>query len=67
MRYWSYAEPHSDGTNIITVSEADLWRDYYPQWRKRMVDKFGDKASAYCFEDFLDEWQQVHWAWRVEQ
>ena len=46
MKYWTYAEPHHKdgilrGEKIITMSEEQILREYYPHWMGQMVEKFG--------------------------
>ena len=72
MRYYSYKEydpehPLADETGgyIVTVSEEDIKRDYWPYWYEKMCKEFGqeDVDSKYTFEDCLDDWITVNWAW----
>jgi hypothetical protein len=72
MRYYSYNEYNPDITveeKVIIVSEEDIRRDYYPQWHSRMSAKFGkDHVDAnYSFEDALDDWVVVNYAWEVRR
>ena len=56
MRYYCYNEPvfqvdangfHTVvGNEVVTVSEEDIRRDYYPYWRAQMVKKFGEDIFA---------------------
>jgi hypothetical protein len=72
MRYFSYNE-HDPGSQfaddtggyIVTKSEQDIRREYWPYWYERMCDKFGQAEvdSKYSFEDCLDDWITVNWAW----
>lgn len=65
VRYYSYDEFSEDGGYIVTVSEEDIRRDYYPYWFKRMCDKFGQGhvQENYSFEDCLQDWIITNWAW----
>lgn len=72
MRYYSYGEydpehPLVDETGgyIVTVSEEDIKRDYWPYWYDKMCRKFGKEVvdRQYTFEDCLDDWIIVNWAW----
>lgn len=73
MRYWSYNEPIWDddgnitGDEVITKSEEDIIREYYPYWMARMVEKFGLAAFVrnYTKQDCIDDWLVVNWAWEV--
>lgn len=71
MRYYSYNEYSTDPSvdnYVVTVSEQDIHRDYYPYWYGRMCEKFGKEHvdKTYSFEDCLDDWIVVNWAWKVE-
>lgn len=71
MRYFSYNTYKTDPSidpYVETVSEEDIRRDYYPYWYDKMCKKFGKDHvdSTYSFEDCLDGWMVVHWAWEVK-
>ena len=45
MRYYSFAEfwPNDDGTlqdEVVTLSEEDIRKSYWPYWYGRMCEKF---------------------------
>jgi hypothetical protein len=68
MRYFSYnqyVEDPSTDDYVVTVSEEDIRRDYYPYWYERMCHKYGKAHvdATYCFEDCLYDWIVVNWAW----
>jgi hypothetical protein len=68
MRYWCYNEQdetQNDGFRVVTVSEDDIKRTYYPYWYGKMCEKFGkDHVDAtYTFEDCRDDFVVVNWAW----
>jgi hypothetical protein len=72
MRYYCYNEydpesPLADETGgyVVTKSEYDIRSDYWPYWYKRMCDKFGQDYvdKNYCFEDCLEDWIVINWAW----
>lgn len=70
MRYYSYNEMGDNGENlVITKSEVDINKEYWPYWYKKMCDKFGQDVvdANYCFEDCLDDWVVVNWAWEVNE
>lgn len=73
-RYFSYSEydpesPLSDenGGYIVTLSEEEIRRQYYPWWYEKMCKKFGKEKvdELYTFEDCLTDWVVVNWAWEV--
>lgn len=67
MRYYSYNEYDENGGHVVTKSEDEIRAEYYPYWRTKMIEKFG-KAHfdiTYCFEDCLDDWKIINWAWEV--
>lgn len=71
MRYYSYneykTEPGVDDY-VETVSEEDIRKTYYPYWYDKMVKKFGKEVveKNYCFEDCLEDWIVVNWAWEIK-
>lgn len=70
MRYFSYNEYTEDEKGlVITLSEEDIRKEYYPYWYRRMCDKFGKDVVdiEYTFEDCLDDWTVVNWAWEVTE
>ena len=71
MRYYSYNEYVEDANanSVVTVSEEDIRRDYWPFWYGKMCEKYGKEHvdASYSFEDFLHDWTVVHWAWEVTE
>lgn len=53
------------GNHVITKSEDEIRREYYPYWRDCMINKYGAEAVArdWSFEDCLEDWVVVNWAW----
>lgn len=75
MRYfsWNVYDPESvladsKGGYVETISEAELRRTYYPWWRDRMIQKFGQEAFErnWSFEDCLSDWLVAHWGWETK-
>jgi hypothetical protein len=59
-----------DGENIVvTKSEEDVRKEYWPYWYGRMCEKFGKDHvdDLYNFEDCLGDWYVVNWAWEVKE
>jgi len=72
MRYFSYNEYKTDpsvDSYVETVSEEDIRRNYYSYWYSRMCKKFGKEHvdATYSFEDCLEDWVVVNWAWEVTE
>lgn len=76
MRYFSYNEYDPDssradetGGYVETLSEEEIRKQYYPYWYGKMCKKFGKEHvdTNYCFEDCLDDWKVVHWAWEIDE
>lgn len=66
MRYYCYNEYSEEEENlVITVSEEQIRRDYYPWWYGKMCEKFGKEVvdRDYSFEECLNDWIVVNWAW----
>lgn len=74
MRYFCYTEPLSDIDNpldihtVITCSEEDIRRVYYPKWYKQMCDTYGQDIvdRYYSFEECLQDWIIINSAWKSE-
>jgi len=74
MRYWSYNEPVWDsdgniiGNEVITKSDDEIIKEFYPYWRKRMIEKFGEEIVDCRFSelDCIDDWVAVNWAWESD-
>ncbi len=73
MRYYSYNGFvfDKDGNllkkEVITVSEEEIRKTYFPYWRYRKSERTGEPCpdSNFEFEDCLDSWIVVNWAWEV--
>lgn len=69
MRYYSFHEFVGDHSRVTTLSEEDIRKEYYPYWKKRMIEKFGEEYynEHYSFETCLEDWIMVSWAWEVKK
>lgn len=75
MRYYSYNDHQPDNlfaindNVVITVSEEDIRKEYYPYWYKRLCERFGQEYvdNKYSFEDCLTDWTTIHWAWKSDE
>lgn len=71
MRYYTFVQPVNEAGDpeYITMSEEDVRKEYYPYWYGKMCEKFGKEHvdTNYCFEDCLEDWRIVHWAWPVDK
>jgi hypothetical protein len=76
-RYYSYHEYDLDselenktggGGYVVTLSEDEIREQYWPFWYDKMCEKFGKEEvdGKYSFEDCLDDWVIVNWAWEVK-
>lgn len=67
MRYYCYYDysENSNTNTVLTISEEDIRRDYYPYWYEQMCKKYGDEVVAKncTFQDCLEDWIAVYWAW----
>lgn len=74
MKYWSYNEPlwHGDeiiGNAVMTLSEEEIIKEYYPYWEAEMIKKWGEERfrKEWCKRDCIDCWVVVNWAWEVTE
>lgn len=68
MRYFSFNEFDGEIGWVQTISEDEIRKEYYPYWQGKMYAKFGKEHvdSNYCFEDCVEDFKIIHWAWEVE-
>jgi hypothetical protein len=65
MRYFSYNEYINDRNIVITCSEEEIRKCYYPIWHSKMIKKYGEEVvnKNYSFEDCIEDWKTTNWAW----
>lgn len=67
MRYYTFAQPVNEvgDPEYVTMSEDEIRKEYYPYWYRKMCEKFGKEHvdKTYSFENCLEDWITVHWAW----
>lgn len=75
-RYFSYNEYDPDspladenGGYVVTFSEDEIRRMYYPYWYEQMCKKYEQAYvdENYSFEDCLDDWIATNCAWEVKE
>lgn len=71
MRYFTYVVPINElgDPKYTTMSEDEIRKEYWPQWYQKMCEKFGQAHvdEQYCFEDCLQDWITVNWAWEGKE
>jgi len=71
MRYFTYIEPVEDTIDVryVTMSEEEIKQVYYPWWSERMIKKYGKEEfeKTWSFEECLEDWKVVHYAWGVKE
>ena len=69
MRYYSYNvfDDNLGLGSVKTISEDEIRETYYSYWYEQMCKEYGKEYTdaTFCFEDYLEEWQVVNWAWEV--
>ena len=69
MRYYSFNEQDDKGNDVVqTMSEDEIREEYYPYWKERMIKKYGEEEfkKTWSFEECLEDWVVVNWAWEVK-
>ena len=69
MRYFSFNEQDDKGNDVVqTMSEDEIREEYYPYWKERMIKKYGEEEfkKTWSFEECLEDWVVVNWAWEVK-
>jgi hypothetical protein len=66
MRIYKYNEYEDQEPTIIT--EQQIRSEFWPEWYERMCRKFGKSEvdQKFTFEDCLQDWIIVNWAWEVK-
>lgn len=69
MRYFSFNEYDDNGGHVETLSEDDIRKEYYPYWYSKMCKRYGKEVvdEKYSFQDCIDDWCVVHWAWEIKE
>lgn len=71
MRYFTFVQPVNDAGDPehVTMSEEEIRKEYYPYWYGKMCQKYEQSYvdQHYSFEDCLEDWITVHWAWEVKE
>ena len=67
MRVFKYNEYEDTEPRLIT--EQEIRAEYWPYWYERMCKKFGKQEvdTKFTFEDCLNDWVIVNWAWEVKE
>ena len=67
MRVFKYNEYEDTEPRLITEQEIRV--EYWPYWYERMCKKFGKQEVdlKFTFEDCLNDWVIVNWAWEVKE
>lgn len=62
MRYFCYKDYNN---HIITKSEEEILKEYYPSWYKSACDIHEQSYvdENFSFEDCLTDWVLIHKAW----
>jgi hypothetical protein len=63
MRYFRYNEQGDPENVVVTISEEQILREYFPWW-KRQLERSG-KTHLISEENCLEDWQATNWAWEV--
>lgn len=73
IRYFAYNELGED--NPVIVTEDQIRQSYWPYWKGQMLHAIKENSpnrrpiteADITFENCLDEWVVLHWAWDVDQ
>lgn len=70
MKYYSYNDYGTDPSIdpiVRTLSEKEIILEYWDYCYDIMCKKFGKEYTdkIYTYQDCIDDWCVVHWAWEV--
>lgn len=49
--------------SVVTVTEEQIIKEYYPWWEEQMIKKFGNGHYLITPEKCIEDWVIVNWAW----
>ena len=53
------------GNRVIKTGEQII-EEYYPYWREQMVANFGPDDERITFQNCIDDYCVVNWAWKID-
>ena len=59
--YWEYMEPYPEHPTEMT--EDNILATFWDYWRDQMDKKFGPNYYLTTYENCVDDWVVVNWAW----
>lgn len=71
MKYYSYdtwkTDPRID-SYVVTFSEEQIIKMFYPYWKEQMIKKFGEERfeKEFTEKDCIEDWMVINWAWEVK-
>jgi hypothetical protein len=66
-RFWSIVYPDENNNTITeTLSEKQIIEQYWDYWCMRMKSVGKDPAD-YTYQDCIEDWVIIHWAWKPDQ
>lgn len=67
--YYDEYDPEPNTNTLRTISEYDILMQYYPIWKKNMINKFGEEVFAknWTLQDCINDWTIVNFAWKEEE
>jgi len=69
MRVFKYDEPAYAGNgsfmggNTIVVTEQQIIDTYFPFWKRKMIQKYGEDSTLINTDNCIEDWCITHWAW----
>jgi hypothetical protein len=68
MKSYHYNEQtiNEGDASVVTVTEEQIIKEYYPWWEEQMIKKFGIGHYLITPEKCIEDWVVVNWAWESE-
>jgi len=65
MKSYHYNEQtiNEGDASVVTVTEEQIIKEYYPWWEEQMIKKFGSGHYLITPEKCIEDWVIVNWAW----
>jgi hypothetical protein len=62
MKYWKYVNDDVGGFEYSVISEAEIIRDFYPEW-KQVMQEMG-REDEISHDNCIQEWVAYYSAWQ---
>lgn len=62
MKFWKYIDDRGEDFGYQIISEADILRNFYPEWKQVMIEM--GREDEISDENCIQEWVAYYSAWQ---